>query len=155
MPGRYLISFISYFLPLLVSHSNPQIIVFLSSYIFFHSCKHTFDSDSIWIYYHLTFWYLPTKWIQKFLFPHSILWSSGYFVPDCTHLSHYWNSDDLSLLSFVFAPILFNLHKLIYLHNLKSLFCSPFDFFHVPLFLKCNSSLDSLGDHTFSLTLMM
>ena len=49
--------------------SNPQIIVFLSSYIFFHSCKHTSASDHIWIYYHLTFWYLPTKINTKDFIP--------------------------------------------------------------------------------------
>ena len=50
----------------------------------------------------------PQKLIQKFLFPHSILWSSGYFVLDCNlPLSHYWNSDGLCL-SFVYALILFN-----------------------------------------------
>lgn len=98
IPGRYLISFISYFLLLLVSHfKSPQIIVFLSSYIFFHSCKHTFDSDSIWIYYHLFLVFTHKNECESF-YSSFHLWSSGYFVPDCNlPLSHYWNSDDLSL----------------------------------------------------------
>ena len=48
MPGRYLISF-DFLLPTTFGQllQIPQIIVFLSSYIFFHSCKHTSASDNI------------------------------------------------------------------------------------------------------------
>ena len=100
---------ISYFLLLLVSHfKSPKLL---------SSCHLTFSFIPVntllpliiseFIITSLSGIY-PQKLIQKFLFPHSILWSSGYFVPDCNlPLSHYWNSDGLCL-SFVYALILFN-----------------------------------------------
>lgn len=91
--------FISYFLLLLVSHfKSPKLL---------SSCHLTFSFIPVntllplivfeFIITSLSGIY-PQKLIQKFLFPHSILRSSGYFVPDCNlPLSHYWNSDGLSL----------------------------------------------------------